>query len=53
MLTETEAAAYWPDLAPDLHSHAMTCPGAWFGITPEEWEEASTPDGHCWERDAR
>jgi hypothetical protein len=34
MLTEEEAAAYWPDLSLDLHRHTMTCPGAWFGITP-------------------
>jgi hypothetical protein len=39
-------------LAADLHAHANTCPGGWFGHTPEEWEEMSTSDGHCWEREA-
>jgi hypothetical protein len=26
MLTEDEAAAYWPDLVADLRRHGMTCP---------------------------
>jgi hypothetical protein len=45
MLTEEEAAAYWPDLAIDLHSHAMTCPGAWFGWAQEQWEEMAAEEG--------
>ena len=30
MMTEGEAAAYWPVLAADLRLHGMLCPGAWF-----------------------
>jgi hypothetical protein len=36
----------------DLLAHAMTRPGGWFGHPAAEWEEMSTPDGHCWEQDA-
>jgi hypothetical protein len=32
MLTEGEAAAYWPDLAADLRLQGMLCPGAWFAV---------------------
>ena len=30
VLTEDEAAAYFPDLATDLRLHGLLCPGAWF-----------------------
>jgi hypothetical protein len=30
MLTEDEAAAYWPGLAAGLGLHGMWRPGAWF-----------------------
>jgi hypothetical protein len=30
LLTEDEAATYWPALAADLRLHGMLCPGAWF-----------------------
>jgi hypothetical protein len=30
LLTEDEAAGYWPGLAADLYLHGMLCPGAWF-----------------------
>jgi hypothetical protein len=30
MLTEDEAATYFPGLAADLRLHSMLCPGAWF-----------------------
>jgi hypothetical protein len=26
-------------LAADMRLHGMTCPGAWLGISQEEWEE--------------
>jgi hypothetical protein len=42
MMTVEEAAAYWPELTQELHSHTMTCPGAWFG-TQEEREALAAP----------
>jgi len=30
LLTEDEAAAYFPGLAADLRLHGMVCQGAWF-----------------------
>jgi hypothetical protein len=48
MLTDEEAAPYWPTRALGLLAHAMACPGGWFGHTAADWEEMSTPDGHCW-----
>jgi hypothetical protein len=36
MLTEGEAAEYFPALAVDLRLHGYPCPGAWFGTTQEE-----------------
>jgi hypothetical protein len=30
LLTEDEAAAYFPGLAADLRLHGMLCPGMWF-----------------------
>jgi hypothetical protein len=43
MLTEDEAAAYFPGLAADLRLHGYFCPGAWFGATQEEWEAMAAP----------
>ena len=43
MLTEDEAAAYWPELTTDLRLHGMVCPGAWFGVPQEEWEAIAAP----------
>jgi hypothetical protein len=38
LLTEDEAAAYWPGLAADLRLHGMYCPGAW--LADQETAEA-------------
>jgi hypothetical protein len=42
LLTEDEAAAYFPDVAADLHLHGMLCPGAWYA-DQDEAEEMATP----------
>jgi hypothetical protein len=42
LLTEDEAAAYWPGLVADLRLHGMLCPGAWFADQVPV-EEMATP----------
>ena len=43
LLTQDEAAAFWPELAADLHLHGMVCPGAWFDVPQEEPEAMPAP----------
>ena len=42
LLTEDEAAAYFPDLAAGLRLHGIVCPGGWF-VTQEECEVIAVP----------
>jgi hypothetical protein len=47
LLTEDEAAAYWPGLAADLRLHGMLCPGAWFADQQTAEATASPRGGGC------
>ena len=42
LLTEDEAADYFPGLGADLRLHGMLCPGAWFA-GQDEAEEMAAP----------
>jgi hypothetical protein len=42
-LTEDEAPDLFPAVVRDLRPHGLLCPGAWFGIPQEEWEEMAAP----------